>query len=441
MGRYRGQIRRIDKTGKNNRDIDERIMRGKADKMDYKIWKYRKGRSIKRLFELSDIGFQFLGIAVIILSVIAMAVLEIVVRENVENKTVLEFLRWGIAIAIIAVPTLYFFFASRMSARVSSMKLTFARDGSGCLYVFDYGSAAMQNYAAGCGMAQKQIISGNALNLAVGNWKNSRNMSRFIELIDKNQMIEGLLEQKRMLAYGRQVVLVRLIEEKGRICRLYCILQNREGRKEHKELVLSKSYEDYENLIREFRKLEDPLSKDSIKYCPFCGNMLVRDFCPKCQSGSLPHDATKGDKWRKWDPKLKIANRVLYVLALLFLIGCIAVRVYSETSVEYSYEEVTAIVAECRESSYKGHTKTEVTVIYNDQKYDLINVKSNYPPYIKGFVTQAYFCDGKMYANVDGVKSNSIWGKRYFWLLGSAMVLGFAGVALTSVRKSMKMKE
>lgn len=411
------------------------------DKMDYKIWKYRKGRSIKRLFELSDIGFQFLGIAVIILSVIAMAVLEIVVRENVENKTILEFLRWGIAIAIIAVPTLYFFFASRMSARVSSMKLTFARDGSGCLYVFDYGSAAMQNYAAGCGIAQKQIISGNALNLAVGNWKNSRNMSRFIELIDKNQMIEGLLEQKRMLAYGRKIVLVRLIEEKGRICRLYCILQNREGRKEHKELVLSKSYEDYEDLIREFRKLEDPLSKDSIKYCPFCGNMLVRDFCPKCQSGSLPSDATKGDKWRKWDPKLKIANRILYALALLSVIGCIAVRVYSETSVEYSYEEVTAIVAECRESSYKGHTKTEVTVIYNDQKYDLINVKSNYPPYIKGFVTQAYFCDGKMYANVDGVKSNSIWGKRYFWLLGSAMVLGFAGVALTSVRKSMKMKE
>lgn len=411
------------------------------DKMDYKIWKYRKGRSIKRLFELSDIGFQFLGIAVIILSVIAMAVLEIVVRENVENKTILEFLRWGIAIAIIAVPTLYFFFASRMSARVSSMKLTFARDGSGCLYVFDYGSAAMQNYAAGCGIAQKQIISGNALNLAVGNWKNSRNMSRFIELIDKNQMIEGLLEQKRMLAYGRKIVLVRLIEEKGRSCRLYCILQNREGRKEHKELVLSKSYEDYEDLIREFRKLEDPLSKDSIKYCPFCGNMLVRDFCPKCQSGSLPSDATKGDKWRKWDPKLKIANRILYALALLSVIGCIAVRVYSETSVEYSYEEVTAIVAECRESSYKGHTKTEVTVIYNDQKYDLINVKSNYPPYIKGFVTQAYFCDGKMYANVDGVKSNSIWGKRYFWLLGSAMVLGFAGVALTSVRKSMKMKE
>lgn len=411
------------------------------DKMDYKIWKYRKGRSIKRLFELSDIGFQFLGIAVIILSVIAMAVLEIVVRENVENKTVLELLRWGITIAIIAVPTLYFFFASRMSARVSSMKLTFARDGSGCLYVFDYGSAAMQNYAAGCGMAQKQIISGNALSLAVGNWKNSRNMSRFIELIDKNRMIEGLLEQKRMLAYGRKIVLVRLIEEKGRICRLYCILQNREGRKEHKELVLSKSYEDYENLIREFRKLEDPLSKDSIKYCPFCGNMLVRDFCPKCQSGSLPSDATKGDKWRKWDPKLKIANRILYALALLSVIGCIAVRVYSETSVEYSYEEVTAIVAECRESSYKGHTKTEVTVIYNDQKYDLINVKSNYPPYIKGFVTQAYFCDGKMYANVDGVKSNSIWGKRYFWLLGSAMVLGFAGVALTSVRKSMKMKE
>lgn len=431
----------MDKTGKNNRDTDEGIMRGKVDKMDYKIWKYRKGRSIKRLFELSDIGFQFLGIAVIILSVIAMAVLEIVVRENVENKTVLEFLRWGIAIAIIAVPTLYFFFASRMSARVSSMKLTFARDGSGCLYVFDYGSAAMQNYAAGCGMAQKQIISGNALNLAVGNWKNSRNMSRFIELIDKNRMIEGLLEQKRMLTYGRKIVLVRLIEEKGRICRLYCILQSREGRKEHKELVLSKSYEDYEDLIREFRKLEDPLSKDSIKYCPFCGNMLVRDFCPKCQSGSLPSDATKGDKWRKWDPKLKIANRILYALALLSVIGCIAVRVYSETSVEYSYEEVTAIVAECRESSYKGHTKTEVTVIYNDQKYDLINVKSNYPPYIKGFVTQAYFCDGKMYANVDGVKSNSIWGKRYFWLLGSAMVLGFAGVALTSVRKSMKMKE
>lgn len=431
----------MDKTGKNNRDTDEGIMRGKVDKMDYKIWKYRKGRSIKRLFELSDIGFQFLGIAVIILSVIAMAVLEIVVRENVENKTVLELLRWGITIAIIAVPALYFFSASRMSARVSSMKLTFARDGSGCLYVFDYGSAAMQNYAAGCGMAQKQIISGNALNLAVGNWKNSRNMSRFIELIDKNRMIEGLLEQKRMLTYGRKIVLVRLIEEKGRICRLYCILQNREGRKEHKELVLSKSYEDYEDLIREFRKLEDPLSKDSIKYCPFCGNMLVRDFCPKCQSGSLPHDATKGDKWRNWDPKLKIANRVLYVLALLFLIGCIAVRVYSETSVEYSYEEVSVIVTDCSKSTYKGRTETEVTVLYENQRYRLINVTSNYPPYVKGLPAKAYLYQGKMYANEAGVKSHSIWGKRYFLLLGSAMFLGFAALVLTSVRKTMKMKE
>lgn len=411
------------------------------DKMDYKIWKYRIGRSIKRLFELSDIGFQFLGIAVIMLSVIAMAVLEIVVRENVENENALKLLHWGITMMLIAVPALYFFFLSRMSARVSSMKLTFARDGSGCLYVFDYGSAAMQNYAAGCGMAQKQIISGNALNLAIVNRKNSRNMSKFIDMIDRNRIIEGLLEQKRMLAYGRQIVLVRLIEEKGRICRLYCILQNREGRKEHKELVLSKSYEDYEDLIREFRKLEDPLSKNSIKYCPFCGNMLVRDFCPKCQPGSLPHDATKGDKWRNWDPKLKIVNRILYALALLSLIGCIEVRVYSETSVEYSYEEVSVIVKSCRESFHKGRTNTEVTVLYENQIYHLINVKSGWTPYMEGLPAKAYLYEGKLYANVDGIKSQSIWGRRYFWLLGSTLILGFAALVLTSVRSKMKMKE
>lgn len=409
--------------------------------MDYKIWKYKKGVSLKRLFQLSGIGFQFLGIVVIILSVVAMAFLEIMVRKKMEDGAALELVRWGIMIALIAIPAAYFFFASRMSARVSAMQLTFAKDGNGSLYVFDYRSKAMQSYAAECGLAYKAVISGNALSLAIANWKNSRNMAKFIEMIDKNKMIEGLLEQKRMLTYGRKIVLVKLIEEKGSICRLYCILENREGRREHKELILSRSYEGYEDLIHECRKLEDSLSKDSIRYCPFCGSMLVRDICPKCQSGNLPAGATKGDKWRMWDPKLKIVNRVLYVLAALSLVCCIAVRIYAETSVEYSYEEVTAIVSDCKEITYKGRTTTRVKVYYGDQEYDLINVKSNWPPYIVGYTTQAYFYEGRMYANIDGIKSTGSWGQRYFLFLWSTMILGFAGIVLGSVRKNMKMKE
>ena len=412
-----------------------------SGEMDYKIWKYRKSRSVKRLFQLSDIGFQFLGIVVIILSVLAMAFLEIFIRKNVADEIVLQVARWGICIAVIAIPATYFFLFSRMSARVSAMQLTFAKDEKGYMYVFDYRSKAMQNYAAGCGMAHKQVISGNALNMAMGNWKNSRNMGRFIELIDKNKMIEGLLEQKRMLTYGRRIALVKLIEEKGSICKLYCVLEDREGRKEHKELFLSKTYEDYEGLMHECRKLENPLDKDSVKYCPFCGSMLVRNNCPKCQPGDLPAGATKGDRWRMWDPKLKILNRVIYALAILSFIGCIAVRIYAETGVKYSYEEVTVIVTDCREISYDGRTTTtEVRVYYKNREYDLINVKG-WAPYVVGYTTQAYFSEGKMYANIDGIKSTSIWGKRYFWLLGSTMVLGFAGAVLTSVRKTMKMKE
>ena len=409
--------------------------------MDSKIWKYKKDGSIKGLFQLSGIGFQLCGIVVIILAVVAMTFLEIFLQKNIGEGTALSVAQWGIALACFGIPALYFFFVFRMSARVSAMQLAFVKDEEGSLYVFDYRSQIMQSYAAGCGMAVQPIISGNALRQAIANWQNSRNMARFIDLLDKSRMIEGLLAQKRLLTYGKKIALVKLIEEKGSICRLYCILEDREGRREHKELVLSKSYEDYEGLLHECRKLENPLSKESVRYCPFCGSMLVGDICPKCQPGSLPAGATKGDKWRMWDPKLKILNLVLYGLAVLSLIGCIAVRVYADTKAEYSYEEVTAVVTDHQRSTYKGRTSVEVTVAYQGQLYRLINVKSGGAPYMVGYTTQAYLSDGKMYANIDGIKSKSVWGKRYFLLLGSTVLLGFLAVVLTAVRKDMKMKE
>lgn len=409
--------------------------------MDYKIWKYKSSGSVKRLFQFGSIGFQLCGIAVILLAVVVMTFLEIFLQRNVTDKTALQLAQWGMTIVIIGIPATYFFFAHRMAARVSGMQLTFARDENGCLYVFDYRSKAMQSYAADCGIARQQIISGNALNIAIGNWQNSKNMAKFIDMIDKNKMIEGLLEQNRMLTYGKRIALVKLIEERGSICRIYCILADRDGKEEHKELVLSKSYEDYEGVIHECRKLENPLNENSVGYCPFCGSMLVKGSCPKCQPMGMPANATRGDKWRMWDPKLKIVNIILYVLAVLSLIGCIAVRIYSETAVEYSCEEVTVIVTGQSESYYKGRARREVTVYYQNREYELLNVKSGGPLYLPGYTTQAYLSEGKLYANMDGVKSGGIWGKRYFMLLGSTMILGFAAAVLAAARKDMKMKE
>lgn len=229
--------------------------------MDCKIWKYKKSSFVKGLFEFSNMGLQLCIVLAVTLAMVGMPFLMGKLHIKISAVVFLLFIMGSVAVLIAGL-----FFMCLKPGQGFCMPLSFARDSNGSLYVFDYRSAAMQSYAESCGAAQRKVIVGRASSVIIYNFINVRNMVKLINMIDNNGMLEGLLEQKRMLTYGKRILAVTDIEEKGRACRIRCILTDREGRAEKRELVLPKNYKEYKELLDECRKLEKSFADNRFEY-------------------------------------------------------------------------------------------------------------------------------------------------------------------------------
>lgn len=228
--------------------------------MDYKIWKYKKGGFIKGLFEFSNMGLQF---CIVIAAVLVMVGTPFLMGKLHIKMTAIFFMALTVGIVIIMMCLI---FICLKPGQGFCMQLSFARDGSGSLYVFDYRSEAMQSYAESCGIAQRNMIVGKGSTILIYNLINVQNMVKLINMIDENGMLEGLLEQKRMLTYGKRILSVMHIEEKRRTCNIFCILVDRDGKEYERALVLPKNYKDYKELIDECRKLKKSSGDNEFKY-------------------------------------------------------------------------------------------------------------------------------------------------------------------------------
>lgn len=229
--------------------------------MDYKIWKYKKGGFIKGLFEFSNIGLQF---CIVIAAVLVMVGAPFLMGKLHIKMTAVFFM--ALTIGIVAVIMICLILMCLKPGQGFCMQLSFARDGNGSLYVFDYRSTAMQNYAESCRIAQRKVLVGRGSTILIYNLINVRNMVKLINMIDENGMLEDLLEQKRMLTYGKRIVSIMQIEEKRRTCNIFCILADREGREYERALVLPKNYKDYKELMDECRKLQKSSGDNEFKY-------------------------------------------------------------------------------------------------------------------------------------------------------------------------------
>lgn len=229
--------------------------------MDSKIWKYKKGGFMKGLFEFSNMGLQLCFVIAVVLVMVGVPFLMGELHIKMTGAFFVSFIVGCVIAIIIGISLLCL-----KPGTGFCMQLSFARDKNGSLYVFDYRSAAMQNYAESCGIAQRKVIVGRAFTVLMYHFMNVRNMVKLINIIDSNGMLEGLLEQKRMLTYGKRIVSVKSMEEKGRTCRMDCVLADREGREEEKILVLPKNYKDYKELTDEFVKLQKSYGNNLFQY-------------------------------------------------------------------------------------------------------------------------------------------------------------------------------
>lgn len=107
------------------------------------------------------------------------------------------------------------------------------------------------------------------------------------------------------------------------------------------------------------------------------------------------------------------------------------------------YEEVKVVVLSAKTTQVKNkkngstYNKYDVEVEYEGKTYDLENAHSANPA-MKGRSITAYYANGKMYADVQGVKNGTPVGKLYFVCLIGSFVLLFGAAIQTSKLSQMK---
>lgn len=134
---------------------------------------------------------------------------------------------------------------------------------------------------------------------------------------------------------------------------------------------------------------------------------------------------------------------ILWCITIFCLVMTVVFFVLSR-NVEVDYEEVKVLVTNTSSrtvTSKRTRTKTtfyDVTVKYNDKEYDLKNVHGlgKYP---KGQLVNAYFANGKMYANVEGIKSTSPLSITYFvFLFATFGLFIYTPTYMAKVKKAKK---
>lgn len=122
---------------------------------------------------------------------------------------------------------------------------------------------------------------------------------------------------------------------------------------------------------------------------------------------------------------MKKVKWLLGIGTLLCLVLTIVFRILSDGEiVEYKEVQATVISAETRHikilnSGLDLHT---VKVKYNGETYKLGNPHDSYS-YKPGQIKTVYLANGKLYANVEGVQTSTLYSKAYFTFLIATFVL------------------
>ena len=126
---------------------------------------------------------------------------------------------------------------------------------------------------------------------------------------------------------------------------------------------------------------------------------------------------------------------------------CLAMTIvfwFLMNNAEIHYEEVTAIVTNTASKNVvnkKTGSRTtfyEVKVKYEGEEYELINVHS-LSGYYKGKSVKALLSNGKLYANVEGIKSTSPIAIIYFtFLFGTFAMLIVSSIYMSKSKPNKK---
>ena len=141
--------------------------------------------------------------------------------------------------------------------------------------------------------------------------------------------------------------------------------------------------------------------------------------------------------------KLSIISGVLLVV---FFVMAVAFYVLSNNQ-HLSYEVVEVNVISAHSANPLSKTDSDrVVVEYNGKNYEVENLRTNetlkYHTYLSSKKpAKAYFSNGKIYANIEGIRSTTVIGTIYFVFLFGTLILIFTTAILVGCVVEAKKRE
>ena len=131
---------------------------------------------------------------------------------------------------------------------------------------------------------------------------------------------------------------------------------------------------------------------------------------------------------------------VLWSIFVICVVGAVTFRfLLNQSEPEYKEVQVKVISATTKQVKNRKNGSTynfyDVKVEYEGKTYDLKNAHST-SQYTRGRQVKAYLAGGKIFADIDGVKTSTPVGKIYFvFLFGSIIMLFVASVYTSKLSK------
>lgn len=144
--------------------------------------------------------------------------------------------------------------------------------------------------------------------------------------------------------------------------------------------------------------------------------------------------------------KFKKLSIISGVLLGVFFVMAVAFYVLNNNE-HLSYEVVEVNVISAHSANPLSKTDSDrVVVEYNGKNYEVENLRTNetlkYHTYLTTKKTaNAYFSNGKIYANIEGIRSTTVIGTIYFVFLFGTLILIFTTAVLVGCVVEAKKRE
>lgn len=122
------------------------------------------------------------------------------------------------------------------------------------------------------------------------------------------------------------------------------------------------------------------------------------------------------------------------IVLLLCIVTTVGLRIATDrASTSYEEVEVTVVSSETRQKSVRGSRQLvyEVVVLHEGQEYDLKNAHGTYA-YRPGQDVTVFLSGGKLYANIEGVKTSTPLAMAYFVFLFASFGMVFVTTTFVS---------